>query len=180
MLQLRGFSDEEPIVRREALGTCEELPHPDVLELRQDLHCKLEKGSQPVPVRWDLSKVEIIRDPVERPRRGYRFEQTDHEPSGLFEVVGVAVGVLEDGEVGRHAVERLADQVRMLDGLERDRNTGESSELAGPHAGTVDNVVGFDVSAVGHHSGDTTSRLREPGNHHTLDHFGTTETGPLG
>ena len=162
------LAHQEAVVGGEALRSGEQLADADVGEARQDLHRVLEERCEPVPVGRDLAEAEVVGDPIDRPRRGDRLEEADHEPAGLLAVVGEPVGVLEDRQVGRHPLERLGDQVGVLDRLERHRHPGHRPDLAGPHAGAVDDVLGLDRSVLGDHAGHPAGALRDAGDRRTL------------
>ena len=95
-VELRSLAHQEPVVGCEALRTGEELADTDVGEAWQDLHRILEERGEPIPVRRDLTEAEVVGDPLGRPRRCHRLEQTDHQSTGLLAVVREPVGVLED------------------------------------------------------------------------------------
>jgi hypothetical protein len=55
------------------------------------------------------------------------------------------------GQSLRQPVDLLGDEVVVLRCLQRDVDTDGLAELAGPHAGAVDDQLGFDVALIGSH-----------------------------
>ncbi len=110
-------------------------------------HRLLQERPHPVPVGRDLAEGEVLRDPVDLPRRRLRLEEADHHPAALLAVVAVRRGVLEDRRVRGEPVDGVGDQVVVLGGLVRDHQAVLRAELAGPHAGAVDDVLALDVGA---------------------------------
>ena len=84
--------------------------------------------------------------PVDVPRRAHRLEQAEHQAAALLAEVPVRRRVLQHGQVRVDAVDRLGDEVVVLGRLQRDVHPGRLAELAGPHAGAVDDVLGLDVA----------------------------------
>ena len=59
----------------------------------------------------------------------------------------------------------------MLGGLVGDRDAGARPELTRPHAGAVDDDIGFDVAASRADAGDAPAVLQHAGDRHALDDF---------
>ena len=103
--------------------------------------------------------------PIHVPRRAHRLEQPDHQPADFLAVVAEVGRVLDHRPVLRQPVDLLGDEVVVLGGLQRDVDADGLAELAGPHAGAVDDQLRFDVAAIGAHAGDRrrcAAALRSP------------------
>jgi hypothetical protein len=97
------------------------------------------------PSRAELAEREVVGDAaLDLPRRAHRLEQADHQAADLLAVVAVEAGSSSTGQSGR-ALASLGDQVVVLGGLQRDVTPDALAELAGPHAGAVDDVLALDV-----------------------------------
>ena len=90
------------------------------------------------------------------PRCAHGLEEADHHPVTLGPVVAVGAGILKHGQVWIEPGDRVREQVVVLGGLIGHRDSGALSQLAGPHAGTVDDVLALDVTALGAHAHDAT------------------------
>ena len=132
-------------------------------ECGKRLHRELQKRSETIPIARDLPKAEVVGYSVEGPGSRNGLEQPDHESAHLLAVVGVTIRVFQDRHVRRHAFERLTDQIGVLDCLERNGHTGERTQPASPHPGSVHDKLRFDVAVIRPHACDTALGGRDPG-----------------
>ncbi len=144
----RGLSDRGGQVGRERLRPAEERADAHLEGDRDAGHGLLQERAHPVPVGWDLAEGEVARDARHLPRRRLRLEQADHHPAPFLAEVAVRGGVLEHRRVGTESVDRVGDQVVVLGRLVGDDQAVPRPELAGPHAGAVDDVLGLDVGGL--------------------------------
>jgi hypothetical protein len=140
----RRLTHRRSEVRRERLRTAEERADPDLHGDRHSRHRLLEERRHPVPVRRQRPEREVGRDPVDPPGRGRGLEQADHHAAAFFAEVAVRRRVLEDRGVGVDALDGVGDEVVVLGGLVGDDQPVALPELAGPHAGAVDDVLALD------------------------------------
>ena len=88
------------------------------------------------------------------PRRAHRLEQPHHQAVALGSDVGEVAGVLQDGPVRVDLRHGAGDQVVVLGGLQRDAHPRAFTELTGPHARGVDDVLALDVPSGRAHADD--------------------------
>ena len=85
--------------------------------------------------------------PLDLPRRADRLEQADHQAADLLAEVAVATpGPRAPAATASMPGDLLGDQVVVLGRLQRDVDARLRAELARPHAGAVDDVLGLDVA----------------------------------
>ena len=167
------------MVRREALGAAEHRTHARVVERREAVHGLREVRPDPVPVGRQARERDIGGDAVERPRPGDGLEQSDEDAAALLAVVAVAIRVLDDGQVRMRPLDGVRDQVVMLRGLERHRDTGRLPHLARPHPGGVDDDIGGDGALVRHDARDAATIRRDAGRGDALEDPCTAHPGAL-
>ena len=80
----------------------------------------------------------------------------------------------------RQAVDLLGDQVVVLGRLQRDVDARDLAQLAGPHAGAVDDVLGFDVAVVGCTPVTAPLRRHDAGDRHAFDDGRALQSRALG
>jgi hypothetical protein len=165
---------------RQALRPAEERAYAGVDADRHPAHGRLEVGRHPVPVRRQLAEGEVGGNPVDLPRRADRLEEPDHEPAALLPEVAEARRILQHGQRAVDALDRLGDEVVVLGGLQRDIHADALAELAGPHAGAVDDVLRLDVTLRRAYAAHRTAAGEEPGRRHPLQHGDPAHPGPLG
>ena len=130
----------------ERLRAAEEGADADLEGDRDPGHRLLQERAHPVPVGRDLAEGEVARDALDLPRRRLRLEEADHHPAALLAVVAVGSGVLEHRRVRVEPVDGVGDQVVVLGRLVGDHQAVPRPQLAGPHAGAVDDVLGLDLA----------------------------------
>ena len=167
--QLGRLADDRLQVGREALRPAEELADADVERDRHAAHRLLDVRPHAIPVGADLAEREVGRDAVDLPRRAHRLEQADHQPADLLAEVAVRARILEHRPRRVEAVDLLGDQVVVLGGLQRDVDARPRAELAGPHAGAVDDVLGLDRPRAVVDAGDRAAMRRDAGDGDALD-----------
>ena len=180
VLQLRRFADDRQQVRGETLRAAEELLDACLLAHRDPGHGALQVGRHPVPVRRQLAEGEIRRDALDLPRRADRLEQAEHQPAALLAVVAVAGRVLQHRPAAVHPLDRLSQQVVVLGGLQRDVHPGQLAELPGPDPGTVDDVLGLEVTVRRADPGHRAAALQEAGDGRAFDDPHAPHPGPPG
>ena len=96
-----------------------------------------------VHVLGQLVEAEILADAVHAPGLGDRLEGAEHHLAGVFLVVGAFVRHAQDWQAAK-AGNRLGDEVKVFAGVQRDGDAVLRTQFAGPHAGAIDDDVGFD------------------------------------
>jgi hypothetical protein len=177
--QLGRFAHQRREVGREALGAAEELAHAGASGGGHALEGVLHEGHHAVDVGLDLAEGELLGNAVQRPGRGHGLEDAEHQPAALLAQVGVVGRVLQDGPAALDALHTLQDQVVVLGGLERNVHPGQLSDLAPPHARTVDHVLGGDGSAVRHHARHAAALLGDARERDALEDAHTRGRGAL-
>ncbi len=142
-------SDDRAQVGGEALGPAEEGADARVEGGGDTAHRRLDVRTHPVPVGLQRRERGVAGDAVDLPGCTHRLEQPDHQPADLFPVVAVVAGVLDHGPRRIEPFHLFGDQVVVLGGLERDRDARPFAQLAGPHAGGVDDVLALDRAPIG-------------------------------
>ena len=100
------------------------------------------------PVGGQQLAVEVGRDALQRPRRRVALVATHHQPSHLGPEIDQVVRIAQLGEVGRHALDRLGDQVLVGKRNHRDRDARHAPDLPGKHARGIDHHLAGDRSAL--------------------------------
>jgi len=95
-------------------------------------------------------------------------KEADHEPGALVLHVGEVRGGLDRRQAGTQAGDRLGDDVVVRERLERDADAGQRAELASPHAGGGDHVLGLDVTALRGDASDLPVAPGHPGHRGVL------------
>ena len=145
---LGRLAQDEVAVAGEALRPVEE--HLDLrgLEARRAVDRVLHQDLELVPVLRQQLELEAVRDRRHVPRLGDGLEAAHHEAADFLLVVDEAVGIADHGQVGRHAGDRLRDDVEVLGGVERHVDAGAAAELARPLPGAVDERLAADLAAL--------------------------------
>ena len=117
----------------------------------RQLHDRLEM----VEVRRQELEFEIARQAVDRPGNRVGLVAAHHQAADLLLVIGQAVGIAQRRQAGRHAGDRLGDDVLMLHRNERHVDAGEPADLARPLPGAVDDDFAGDAAAAGLHRRDS-------------------------
>src|ERR1022692_1183783 len=169
VLQLWRLAYDRQQVGGEALRATEELPDPDLRGDRDPGHGGLQVRGHPVPVRRQLAEREVRRDAIDLPRGTDRLEHAEHQAAALLAVVAVGGRVFQDRPVALDALDRLGEQGVVLGRLKRDGDASELADLAGPHPGAVDYVLGLDVAADCADAGHDAAIAQEPRHRRALD-----------
>ena len=175
--ELGCLAQQRSDVGREALRPAEELADAGVVQRREPVHRIRQESGHPVPVGRKHGEPEVLRDPIEGPRRGLRLEQPDEDAAGLLAVVAVAVRVLHHRQVGVRPLDRVGQQVVVLGRLQGHRDAGQRAELTPPHAGGDHDGLGLDRTAVGLDAGDAAAGRHEARDRHALDDLGAAHAG---
>src|SRR5439155_19214232 len=84
------------------------------------------------------------------------------------------------GQVTRHAVQRLGDNVEVLRGVQRHVDARHSADIAPPQTRAVDDHLTRDVAGIGAHAGRGAALAVDGGDGHVLDDRGTALSRSLG
>ena len=110
------------------------------------MHGGLEYRGEVIEVLGELIEGEVLGDAVHAPGLGIGFEGADQQLAGILLVIGAAVHVAQHRQVGRQIGDRLGDDVEMLAGVQRNVHAAHQPDLAGPHAGAVDDHLAGNVA----------------------------------
>ena len=132
--ELRRFAEDEVAVDGEALGSVEQQLHLGRLEAGRAVDRVLHQHLEVIPVLGQQLELEAVGDRVDVPRLRLGLEAAHDEPADFLLVVEVAVRIAYHRHVRRNAGNRLGDEVEVLGGVERDRDTREAPERARPLA----------------------------------------------
>src|SRR6185295_15228110 len=83
------------------------------------------------------------------PRNGIGFVAPHHEAADLLLAVDEAIGIAQRRHVARHAVDRLGDEILVLNRLQRHGYARELAHVTRPLARAVDDHIGRDVAIGG-------------------------------
>ena len=97
-----------------------------------------------VPILGQELELEAVGNRVDVPRLGHGLEAAHHESADFLLVVEIAVGIADHRQVGRHAGDRLGDEIEVLRGVERHVDAGAAAERARPLAAAVDERLARD------------------------------------
>ena len=167
-------------VRGEALRAAEVQPDTGVGQDRQPLDHGFVVRAEVVPVLGQPGELGVRRDAAGRPRVTARLEEADHQPGALVLHVGVFRGGLDRGQAGRQARDRLGDDVVVGQRLQRDPDAEQRAELAAPHAGRVDHVLGLDAARGGVDPGHRVAVVPDAGDGGVLQDRDAKLAGPGG
>ena len=180
VVELGRLADDGLEVGREALGPAEEFLDARLEGDGHAAHRLLQVGPHAVPVGRDLAEGEVVRDAPDVPRRAHRLEQADQQAAGLLAEVAVGGRVLQHRQVRRQVRDLLRDEIVVLGRLVGDGDACRFAELARPHAGAVDDILGGDVAERRLDAGDAPALPQHAGDGHALDDAGTREARALG
>ena len=140
VLQARNRPHQAATVGRVAVGAVDDLFDPDCGERGNARAGGGEHAFDPVEVGREQARVETRRDPVQGPGAWPALERPDEQARAfLADVVGV-VGVAEDGQLALPALQLpdcVGDDVVVLEGDDRQIDSGEAGDLRGPLTGRV-------------------------------------------
>ena len=138
-------------------------PDARVGQHRHPFHHRLVVRPEMIPVLRQPGELRVLRNPVRRPRVAAGLEEAHHEPGTLVLHVRVFRGGLDGRQAGRQARDRLGDDVVVGQGLEGHLYAEQRAELAAPHAGRVDHVLGLDGPGRGADPGDLVAPVQDAG-----------------
>ncbi len=92
-------------------------------------------------------------DAVQSPGGRVALVAAHHQAAHLGPEVDQVIRVAQLGQVRRHALDRLGDQVLVRERDDRDGDPGQAADLRGEHARRVDDDLGLDRSGIGLHPG---------------------------
>ncbi len=147
------LAEDELVVRGEPLGAVDQLLDPRVVHRRHAVHRPRADLLEARPVGGEQLAVEVGRDAVERPGGRVALVAAHHQATHLGAEVDQVVRVAQLGQVRRHALDRLGDQVLVREGDDRDGDPRHAPDLGGEHAGRVDHDLGGDLAAIRGHAG---------------------------
>ena len=145
--QLRGAEDELA-VRGKGFGAVDEPDHLGLAEPRHPHERIRHQLLEPLPILREQPAVEVVRDPVQPPRRGVALVPAHHEAARLAPEVDEQGRVAHGRHVERHAV-RPRDQVLVGHRDHGHVDSREPTELGGEHAARIDDDLGLDRAVVG-------------------------------
>ena len=94
----------------------------------------------------------VLVDAAAAPGLGLGFEGADHQLARIFLVIGAFVGHAHHRHVARQVRDGFRDDVEVLAGMQRNVDADGAAEIARPHAGRDDNLVGHDRAVGGFHA----------------------------
>ena len=144
--KLRRLAEIVAVVGGKTLRAVEEGVDAGRRQHRHAVDAHFEDRLEMVHVLGQLVEAEILADAVHAPGLGHRLEGAEHHLAGVLLVVGAFVRHAQHRQPGE-AGDRLGDEIEMLAGVQRDGDAVLRAELARPHAGAVDDDVGFDHAA---------------------------------
>ena len=145
----RRLAEDEIAVRGEALRPVDQLLDAGRLQRRHAAQRLFHHRLEMVPVLVEQREVEAVGNAVIGPGDRVRLVAAHHQPADFLLVVGQAVGVAQGRQVARHAVDRLGDQVLVLDRNQRHRHAGHPADFIGPLPGAIDDDLAFDAAPAG-------------------------------
>ncbi len=181
---LRRFAEDEIAVTGEALGAVQQ--HPDLggFEARRSVDRVGHQDFELIPVLGQQLELEPFGDPRRIPRLGDRLESAHHEAADFLLVVDEAVGIADHRQRGRHAGNRLGDDVEVFGGIERNIHAGHAPEFARPLAAAVDEGLAGDFAFVRvslpSDSGHAATVHPHADDFHALEYRGAARPGALG
>ncbi len=176
--ELGGFAEDEHPVRREALGTVDQLVDPDVAEPRHTSDRELHDRREMVPVGVEQLEREVVGHAC-HPRLRVRLVATHHEPADLLLVIGQTVGIAQRRQVARD-IHRFGDDVLVLDRHERHGDADRGRQLPRPLPGAQHHDLAVDPPAGGDHARDASVDDVDPLDRGVLDDRRPGQTGTLG
>ena len=128
-----------------------------------------------------LIEAEIFGNPVHAPGLCERLECPHQHLAGIFLVIHAFIRDTEHRQLPQ-AVDSLGDDVEMLAGMQGHIDAGHLPDVAGPHAGAIDNVIRGDRSFIAGimapgHTGYPIARLLD---RRYLDAFDNRRAHPAG
>jgi hypothetical protein len=152
MLSLGCPSHQAAPVRRIAVGPVHHRLDPRTRERRHPSRHAREHVLEPIQVGREKTAVEVLRNPIQRPRPGVAFEGSDEERAALPSNVERGVRVPEHGQLRlerSHLVDDLGDQVVVLEGHDREIHPDQLTDLSRPLARGVDHDLCADLALRG-------------------------------
>ena len=148
---------------------------------REPLHRDLEERRQPVPVGRQHREGAVLRRAVQGPGLGDGFEHPDQQAAALLAVVAVRLALLDHRHrLGRHAGDRLGEQVVVLGGLQRHGDAGLGRELATPQPRSEHDLLALEVTTLGADADDAATVEDEVGDLGVLEDLHAALPGALG
>ena len=169
ILQLRRLAKDIAVIRGKALRTVEEGLDAGFGKHRKTFHRLFKDRLEMVEILRQGVKLEILGYAVHAPRLGIRLESTKKNLASIFLVIGTFIRHPQHRQVRGQPVDPLGDNIEMLTGMKRHGDAGLGPDLARPHAAGIDNIIGFDRTLIGHHTGGAAVCLMDIGDFHTLD-----------
>ena len=134
----RRFTEDEVSVRREALGTVEQLLDAGRFQSRYPRQCECHELLEMIPVRIEQCEVKAVRDTVGSPGQWIGLVTAHDETTDFFLVIGEAIGIAQGRQIAGHAIDGLRDHVLVLYRHQRHVDSGKAAKLVGPLATAVD------------------------------------------
>ena len=147
--QVRRLAKNVVVVGCEAFRSVVELPDTRVRELRNPDQGVFHEDFELVPIVFQKLEEKLVRDTVHRPGFRLGFEAAHHQPASFLLEIDVAVGVAQNGKIGRHVVHRFGDDVHVFGGMKRDMHATHQADLARPLARAVHDAARLDRAVVG-------------------------------
>ena len=148
-----GRPEDELAVGRERLGAVDELDDPHLRERRHADDRVLHQLLEPRPVLVEQPAVEVVRDPVEAPRRAVPLVAAHDQAAGLRAEVDEERRVAHRRHPERQPG-RLEHEVLVRHRHDRHRDARERAELRREHPARVHDDLGLDRPLVGLDAGD--------------------------
>ena len=178
--QVRKLAHERVPVRGKALGPVDEMLDADRLEQRKPAQALVERGREVLPVGLEQAEGEVVGHAVDDPRLAHPLEGAEHERLALSAEVDAPIGIANDRQASDVASDRVREHVVVLDGLERNRVSGDLGQLPGPHAGAEHDGVGVDGAAHRSYAGHPSISLEQVGDANAFLDGGAMPPGGLG
>jgi hypothetical protein len=150
--EARHRSHQAAPVRRIAVGPVHDRLDPRTRERRHPSRHAREHVLEPIQVGREKTAVEVLRNPIQRPRPGVAFEGSDEERAALPSNVERGVRIPEHGQLRlerSHLVDDLGDQVVVLEGHDREIHPDQLTDLSRPLARGVDHDLCADLALRG-------------------------------
>ena len=176
----RRLAQQHLHIRGEALGPVEQGADLGLVQDREALQRHGHIGLDLVPIAVEQAEGEIPRQLGRGDGNGIAVEEADQEAAHILAAIHPLVIGEEQRHVAGHDVERLGQDVEMLDGMQRHLDADHPPQHRRPQPRRDDHVLALDLARRRHDRGDAPALDRHAGHRRVLEDAGPAQLGTAG